>query len=70
MVATIKEKHGKLYCSNCRMRVENLDENAICEFCGQPFANWERMMEKYWQDVNIEEIKGYEGYGAGRTREL
>jgi Zn finger protein HypA/HybF involved in hydrogenase expression len=34
MVATLKEKNGKLYCSNCRMRVENLDENAICEFCG------------------------------------
>lgn len=57
MVTTLKEKNGKLYCGHCRMCVEDLSQSSICEFCGYSWANWERMMEKYYQDILIDEVE-------------
>lgn len=58
MVVTIlKERNGNLYCGHCRMRVKDLRQGAYCEFCGYNWANWERMMEKYYLEVEEDEVK-------------
>lgn len=57
MVTVLKEKNGRLYCGHCRIGVNDLAQGAYCEFCGYNWANWERMMEKYYGEIWEEEIK-------------
>ena len=61
MVTTLKEKNGKLYCGHCKMHVEDLSQSSYCEFCGYSWANWERMMDKYYVDVWEDEVKSHSG---------
>ena len=56
MVTILKEKDGKLYCGHCRIGVKDLTQSAYCEFCGYNWANWERMMEKYYAEAWEEEV--------------
>ena len=51
MVTILKEKDNYLYCGHCRMRVSDLTQGAYCEFCGYNWANWERLMDKYYKEV-------------------
>lgn len=65
MVTILKEKDGKLYCGHCRMGVVDLSQSTNCEFCGYSWANWERMMEKFYTEEW--EAKVYEDYKNGRA---
>jgi len=52
MVALLKEKNGKLYCSNCRMTQPRLLE--ICFFCGRSFSNYEDILLKLYKEEEYE----------------
>lgn len=56
MVTILKEKDGKLYCGHCHMGVGDLSQSANCEFCGYNWANWERMMEKFYTEEWEEKV--------------
>lgn len=68
MVALIKEKDNKLYCSKCRMTQPHLLET--CVFCGSTFSNYESMLLKLYEEEEYESyVLNREGIEDNLTKE-
>lgn len=50
MISNLIEKNNQYYCSNCRMRQNDLKEHLSCTFCGYTFSNWAEVQIKIFKE--------------------
>ena len=56
MVSKILKNNNVYYCSNCRMRVMDLQKEN-CIFCGNLFSNWENIAIEYIRELESQKVE-------------